>query len=68
MKTIDSAVRAKLQAQVGQDKALALWESLWTAYEAGGMDGAQALIESLLESPEAEEGEKTGAEDEEDAE
>jgi hypothetical protein len=49
MKAIETVVRAKLDAQVGQEAAAALWERLWSAYEAGGVEGAQSFIEGLLE-------------------
>jgi hypothetical protein len=52
MKSIDTVVRAKLAAHVGQQDATALWEKLWTAFEGGGVEGAESFIEELLESPE----------------
>ena len=52
MKSIDTVVRAKLAAHVGQQDAIALWERLWTAFEGGGVEGAESFVKELLESPE----------------
>jgi hypothetical protein len=49
MKAIDSSVTAKLHAQRGQDDALALWKELWAAFEAGGSEGAEVYIDSLID-------------------
>lgn len=50
MKPISELVRAKLQAQAGQQDAVALWARLWTAYEKGGPVEATSLLAALLES------------------
>ena len=52
MKSIDTVVRAKLAAHVGQEDATTLWEALWAAFEDGGVEGAESFVEELLESPE----------------
>jgi hypothetical protein len=52
MKSIDTVVRAKLSAHVGQEDATTLWETLWTAFKDGGVEGAESFVTELLESPE----------------
>jgi hypothetical protein len=51
---IDEAVTERLSAQRGQADALALWRELWAAYEAGGPEAAQALLDGKLELPDDE--------------
>jgi hypothetical protein len=60
MKAIEAAVTSKLQAQRGQEEALALWKALWAAYELGGVENAQAYLDGLRPPP----GEDDGAAEE----
>lgn len=56
MKAIEAAVISKLQAQRGQEEALALWKALWAKYERDGVEGAQAHLEGLLRLPDEDDG------------
>jgi hypothetical protein len=51
--TLDKAVAAKLAAQRGNEDAAALWKKLWAAHEKAGVEGVEALLGQLLESPDA---------------
>jgi len=51
MKAIEAAVTSKLQAQRGHEEALALWKALWSAYEHGGVEGAQEHLDGLRQVP-----------------
>lgn len=53
--TLDKAVAAKLAAQRGNEDAAALWKKLWAAHEKAGVEGVEALLGELLESPVAQE-------------
>ncbi len=54
--SLEKTVAAKLAAQRGQEEASALWERLWTAYETGSFDGAEALLRDLLHPSERDGG------------
>lgn len=56
MKAIEAAVMSKLQAQRGQEEAVALWKALWSAYERGGAEGAQQHLEGLRQLPDEDDG------------
>ncbi len=49
--SLEKAVAAKLAAQRGQEEAAALWKTLWSAYEKGGVEGAQTFLGDLLDHP-----------------
>ncbi len=56
MKAIEAAVTSKLQAQRGQEEALALWKALWAAYQRGGVENAQAHLDGLRQLPDEDDG------------
>lgn len=57
MKPFQQLVQAKLEAQGGQEEAAKLWKSLWAAYEKGGPEQLEALVNELVDSPDSEDGE-----------
>ena len=52
--SLEKTVAAKLAAQRGQEEAAALWKKLWSAYEKGGVEEAQAFLGDLLDDPDDE--------------
>jgi hypothetical protein len=56
MKAIGAAVTSKLQAQRGQEEAVALWEALWAAYQRGGGEGAEEHLALLRQLPGEDDG------------
>jgi hypothetical protein len=56
MKAIEAAVTSRLQAQRGQEEAMALWKWLWAAYERNGVEGAQEHLDGLLQLPDEDDG------------
>ncbi len=56
MKPIEASVMSKLQAQRGQEEAVALWNALWSAYERGGVEGAQEHLDGLRQLPDEDDG------------
>ena len=51
---IEAAVTAELEAQRGQEEAVALWKARWAAYQRAGVEGAQGHLDQLLRQPDAE--------------
>lgn len=49
--SLEKTVAAKLAAQRGQEDAAALWKTLWSAYEKGGVEGAHELLGDILDLP-----------------
>ncbi len=63
MTTIPNAVADKIRGQREHKEVLALWESLWAAYEKNGSDGVERVLLDLIKSP--DEGDAESGDDEE---
>jgi hypothetical protein len=62
--TIHEAVAAKIHGQREHKEVLALWDSLWAAYEKNGADGVERVLLDLIKSPGEDEAESGAVEEE----
>lgn len=55
MRDLYVAVVEQLKSQRDSNAALTLWEEFWEAYEVGGAEGIEAVMEDLAEYPKSAE-------------